>query len=321
MPPFRWDEPAEILPMSGNPAPPGGAVGYCVCGGARLRVGVYAPPGKARGTVLVMTGYSEFLEKYFETIRDLQSQGFAAVLMEWRGHGLSVRALKRAPARLHLRDLDQNIADLEEVWARVMPQMPRPFFGLGHSMGGQIALRTYQRHPDWFAALSLSAPMLGLAAPAFALHALEIWAYVWGLVGWDTRPVLGGAPSRRAGEIADNQVTTDGARFARNEGLMQVHPALMVNQISLGTVRAMMRAMRRSKRPGFLEGLARPIMIGLAGEEKIVSNDALEKAAARLPQAELKRYAGARHEILMERDEIRRAFLRDTIAFFLEHAS
>lgn len=321
LPIFRWDSPARILPMLGNPAPQGGAVGYATGrGGVRLRIGVYGAQGKVRGTVLVMTGYSECLEKYFETLRDLQAEGFATVLMEWRGHGLSARALARTPARLHIRDLDVNLADLEIMRARILSAMPRPHFGLAHSMGGQIALRALARHADWFAALSLSAPMLGLPMAPRALRAVEAWAGFWGALGWDAQPIWGAGRSRRAGRIAHNQVTSDGTRFARNEGLMQLHPELMVNQVSLGFVRAAARAMRASLRAGALEKLATPMLIGQAEEEQIVCNATMVRAAVRLARARLVTYRGARHEILMERDEIRRAFLRDSIALFAAHA-
>ena len=139
-------------------------------------------------------------------------------------------------------------------------------------------------------------------------------------MGLDTRPLLGSAPTRQAGKMAENNVTTDAARFARNEGWMQMHPSLMVNQASLGFVRAALRAMRASAHSNFLQAITTPILLGLAEEERIVSNASIVRAAAQLPHAQLIRYRGARHEILMERDEIRRAFLSDSLAWFRKHA-
>ena len=319
---FRWSEAAPLLAAPNNPAPHGGAAGYMVRpGGVRLRVGVFWPPAPPRATVLVMTGYSEFLEKYFETIRDLQAQDLAVVLMEWRGHGLSARALAHAPARLHLRHLDDNIADLDAVWAGIVQHMPQPCFGLAHSMGGQIALRAAHLWGPRFAALSLSAPMLGLGVPAWAGRALEGWAKARGALGLDTRPLWGAPPSRQAGAIAVNTVTTDGARFARNEALMQMHPSLLVNQVSLGFVRAALRATRRSRRTSFLQAIETPIFLGMAEDEQVVSNASIVQAATGLPRSKLVRYRGARHEILMERDEIRQRFLSDAVAWFRAHAA
>ena len=318
---FRWSAPAPILAAPHQAAPHGGAAGFLARpDGAKLRVGVFWPPEPSRASVLVMTGYTEFLEKYFETIRDLQAQQFAVVLMEWRGHGLSARALTDAPARFHLRDLDDAAADLDALWDGVMQHMPRPHFGLAHSMGGQIALKAAHRNSARFAALSLSAPMLGLPAPAWGQRTLEAWAAAWRLMGLDTRPLVGSAPSRQAGKMAENTVTTDAVRFARNEEWMQMHPSLMVNQVSLGFVRAALRAMRASARPSFLQAVTTPILLGMAEEEQIVSNASIVRAAAQLPQAQLIRYRGARHEILMERDEIRSAFLSDSLAWFHKHA-
>lgn len=61
-------------------------------------------------------------------------------------------------------------------------------------------------------------------------------------------------------------------------------------------------------RPGFLEAIRTPILLGLASHERIVSNRSIELFARRLPNATLHRFAG-RHELLIERDPVRHAVL------------
>ena len=120
------------------------------------------PPRVARGTIVLMTGYSEFIEKYFETIGDLLLRNYCVAILEWRGHGLS-EGNSKDPQRLHLRHFDQNVEDLEDRFERLVRGFcPPPYFGLAHSMGGQISLRAAHKHPGWFAALAHSAPMFGL---------------------------------------------------------------------------------------------------------------------------------------------------------------
>ena len=43
--------------------------------------------------VCIFQGRAEFIEKYFETVRDLRARGFAVATFDWRGQGLSDRAL------------------------------------------------------------------------------------------------------------------------------------------------------------------------------------------------------------------------------------
>jgi lysophospholipase len=56
--------------------------------------------------------------------------------------------------------------------------------------------------------------------------------------------------------------------------------------------------------------------VGIAGEETIVDNAAIRRLAASWPAARTETYPTARHELLMERPEIRRAFLDATEAHF-----
>ena len=59
-----------------------------------IRYGVWSGcQSELRGTVLLLNGRKEYLEKYHETICDLNDRGFAVVSFDWRGQGLSDRLL------------------------------------------------------------------------------------------------------------------------------------------------------------------------------------------------------------------------------------
>ena len=46
---------------------------------------------KPRGTVLLLHGRTEFIEKYYPVIEKLLQRGFAVATLDWRGQGLSER--------------------------------------------------------------------------------------------------------------------------------------------------------------------------------------------------------------------------------------
>src|SRR6201999_4649873 len=71
--------------------------------GVELRFARWAPPAGRKGTVCVFTGRSEYIEKYFETVRDLRDRGFAVAMIDWRGQGHSSRRL-RDPRKGYVRD-------------------------------------------------------------------------------------------------------------------------------------------------------------------------------------------------------------------------
>lgn len=115
--------------------------------GVRLRYAMSRPThGRVRGTVLLLHGRAEFIERYYETITDLDRRGFAVLTFDWRGQGGSQRVL-RDPRRGHVRSFADYDTDLETMVHQVMlPDLPGPYVALGHSTGGQILARVLRRH-------------------------------------------------------------------------------------------------------------------------------------------------------------------------------
>ena len=143
--------------------------------GVTLRAARWRPTTRRdRGTVCILQGRAEFIEKYFETITELRRRGFAVVAFDWRGQGLSGRGLAER-AKGYVRNFDQYGRDLEAIRANVLePYMPKPHFALGHSMGGAIALAEARVGRLPFARLVATSPMLALCmvkSPKVALMA------------------------------------------------------------------------------------------------------------------------------------------------------
>ncbi len=153
----------ELIVTPDNPAPPGG-----VCSNVRtsdrvvLRVARWHPEGQARGTIVLAQGRAEFIEKYFETIGELLARGFAVVTFDWRGQGLSARAVAN-PRKGHVDDFALFERDLEAVFSQaVQPFCPPPYFGLAHSTGASIMLQQARRNASPFARLVLLAPLIDI---------------------------------------------------------------------------------------------------------------------------------------------------------------
>src|ERR1700761_4707764 len=102
----------KLISIPGNPAPDNVVAG-CVKppDGVNLRYALWAPPAGRKGTVCIFPGRSEFIEKYFETVRDLRDRGFAVAVLDWRGQGLSDRPLTDA-AKGHVRRFSDYDIDL-----------------------------------------------------------------------------------------------------------------------------------------------------------------------------------------------------------------
>ncbi len=131
-----------LLATPDNPIPPGAALlSVRTADGLSLRVATWAPTARGvQGTVCLVQGRAEFIEKYFETVAELRGRGFHVVAFDWRGQGGSDRTVED-PHKGHVDDFTEYRLDLAAVEAQVLEgRMPRPFFGLAHSMGGAICL-------------------------------------------------------------------------------------------------------------------------------------------------------------------------------------
>ena len=131
----------------------------CVCG---LLIGLRSADS-VRGTVLLMQGRAEFIEKYFEVVEELRGRGFHVATLDWRGQGGSQRLTKDA-RRGHVRRFSDFGLDVQAfvAWAQA-EDLPQPWFCLAHSMGGAIALTALHGKRLPVERLVTTAPMIGIA--------------------------------------------------------------------------------------------------------------------------------------------------------------
>ncbi len=319
---MNWDAPSRFVELDMNPTPQAAQISVGMLkarDGVMLRNAVFLPEIKdgetLRGTIILMTGYSEFIEKYFETVSDLLALGYAVVMPEWRAHGLS-EGRGSDTSRLHLQDFDVNLRDLEDRWEKLVARLPKPHLGLAHSMGGQISLRAAQAHPNWFDALAQCAPMLGVAVPWHMRQIVKVTALIYRLRGQLDSWMPGQPVAVRPAPLEENRITHDAARFERGEALYASEPMLQVNGRSVGWVATVFDIMPKTLRPAFLRSIKTPLFIASAEDEMLVDNCAHETALKYLPHGQGKFYPKARHELLMEKDATRQAFLADVEAFY-----
>ena len=274
-------------------------------GGVRVRV-MSAPSARspARGSVIVAPGRTEFIEKYFEVVRELQGRGFAVFCIDWRGQGLSGREVENG-LKGHLASFDDPVNDLSTALRLLADRLPRPYIGLAHSMGGGILLRAMQTRRVELDGAAFSAPMWGIAnlgntATSFARFMTAVGA------GGLFAPGVERKWKRE--NFKRNQVTSDKDRHARGQGLIAEEPRLALAGPTNGWVAAAADAIEALAQPGAFAHLRMPILVASAGQELLVDNKSHDAVVGQLPDATHIVVAGAKHEILMERDEFRAQF-------------
>jgi lysophospholipase len=300
---------AGLVEIPSNPAPRN-----AVCDTLRTSDGVtlrYArfPANRSpvRGTVVIVHGRNEFIEKYFETVNDLRRRGFAVLAFDARGQGGSERLIGNK-RKGHVRDFADHVNDFEAVMHElVLPDCPPPYFVLAHSTGAAVAILSAERLRTQVERMVLTAPLLSLAGRSTAgLARISGFLMHFGL-GEAFAPGSG-ATLLQTRPFEGNPFTSDPARYGRTSAIVEADPSLGIGGPTLGWLNAAMRACLRMAQPGFAACVPIPILMVLAGSESVVSNHAAEDFSRRVKTTAHLRIPGARHEILMERNEFRDQF-------------
>lgn len=284
--------------------------------GQKLRYGFVSPGDKAKAVVLFLPGFREFGEKYYELAHDMLKRGFAFWTMDWAGQGGSDRLIPDEPDKVDSLGFEQNILDLDQLIENhikpgVSPDIP--VFILAHSMGAHISLRYLHDHQDGFIkAVALSAPLVRIfqfaAYPSFAarlittLLKMRPTSFVPGhakavRLSKGMRPGEGYSSSDKVRDQIHN-LWSESTDFLRMKG--------PTTRWLYETIRSCAILQKKS----YLRDIKTPVLVGIAGQDKIVFSKATENLAKQLPNGSTLLLEGSRHEILMERDEIRDVFLK-----------
>jgi lysophospholipase len=299
----------KLVSIPANPVPEDVVAGTLKArDGVTIRFARWHPPPGRKGTVCLFQGRAEFIEKYFETVRELRARGFAVATIDWRGQGGSERALSD-PRKGHVRDFSEYEHDVEVLMNEVvLPDCPPPIFAIGHSMGASVMIRIARQGRRWFDRIVLSAPMIKLsgkrnAAPAkFMVRAMR-------LMGMGSLYVPGGSENAVAtGPYVNNVATSDPVRHARTKAVLEAAPELGLGSPTVSWLNAAYRTMDDIASPAYANKIRQPLMLIAAGRDQVVSTAAIEDLAVRLRAGSHLIIAGARHELMMEQDRYRAQF-------------
>lgn len=297
-----------------NPVPENHTAGYFTGHkGVKLRYAIFrSPHSVAKGTVVLLQGRNECIEKYFETVRDLNEQGLWVATFDLRGQGGSARMLPNQ-RRGHVRRFSDYEKDLSIFLTDiVLPDTRLPFFLIGHSTGALIALSAAPYLASRIERMALSAPFLGLSGQVLPSGLIRVITRTLSLAGLGNLPLTG---EQSAAPFDRNVVTTDPVRYKRNQGILEAHPDLGLGPPSCRWLSEAFRAMDRVSRPDHLTRITIPTLILAPTLDKLVPFAAQEALARKFRACQLIPIAGAGHEIFQERDIFRAQVLGAIAAF------
>lgn len=305
-----------LFETPGNPVPPNHFAGFFESfDGMKLRYAVFRSGSSVpRGTIVLLPGRNEPIEKYFETIRDLNAQGLWVAIFDWRGQGGSPRLIKSSPRRGHARRIHDFERDLDIFLEHVvLPDAKLPFFILAHSMGALVALKAAPRLANRIERMALVAPFVGAAGigiPNGLLKFLANMATIFGF-GWIqfSRDTLLDRP------FEANPLTSDPARFARNQAIIKTHPHLGIGPPTARWIATMSDTIDEVATMEHLRKIEVPCLVIAPANDQIVPYESLEALSRKFRAGKLLTVQGAEHEVLQERDIFRGQALAAIQAF------
>lgn len=286
--------------------------------GMGLRWGRLSGSGRHRGHALVLGGYSEFAEKYFELARELASDGWTVWTIDWAGQGGSDR-FPEMPHAGWTPDFERWVSDLDEFWRGMLAHASRGCrVVVAHSMGAHIVLRWLIECRPPVDAVALSAPMTGIDSrpfPSFVARRLAGFAVA---TGFERRYIPGGRDWRAEQDHGSRlaRVTSDPVRVQVQHRYMQEKPELRIGSPTFGWLHEAFRSIDELQAKGRLEEIETPVLVGIPEKDLLVPPRDQRAAALRLKEATIVEVKGSLHEPLMERDEIRGPFVARIMSFF-----
>ncbi len=264
----------------------GSGIGFAECSleadGIRLHRMSWTPPGVPLATLLLVHGLSDHGARYASAARMLASAGIGLQTWDLRGHGRS------GGARGHARHFDVLLQDLDRVRRVVADELTpgAPLFLLGHSLGGLIAIRYLEEHPDAFRGGVIVSPWLGTV--------VQPPAWKVGLAGILSR-VAPGVPFRA--RIPSGFLSHDPAIGRRFDADPLAHD-IITPRLWTEVTRAIDLAFARADR------IRVPVLFLLAGNDRIVDTARSREFGASIPgdRADVRVLDGRFHEILNETD-------------------
>jgi lysophospholipase len=270
--------------------------------------GIFFRNPKPRGTIVVLTGFTEPYLKYTEVFFDLYQQGYSIISYDHRGQGLSPHLSQQNPQVAHCEHFSDYTDDfqvfMDEVVKKRAPDHSRIFL-LAHSMGGAIALSYLELdHHFPFQKAFLNAPMLSVKTDPYPQFVALALVKLMHFLGKQDAYAPGSHDYDPGQAFEVNRVTSSRPRYDLEHEIQKEFPSAWIGGPSNGWVEESLITSKRIRLN--INKVKIPLMMITTGKDEFVnSSEITESCMSIRSHCTLIDIPLSKHETLMEQDRIR----------------
>lgn len=269
-----------------------------------------------KGTIVLVHGLGESLEKYDEMIYYFVNMGYSVFAMEHRGHSRSGR-LGMDETQVNIESFDYYVEDLKNfIDTIVLPEAEGDrMYLFGHSMGGCISARFLETYTDYFDAAVLCAPMLDIDSGNVPSFLAKMIAHVASKTKYADKYILGKGPYTDIYSY-EEAYTTSEARYKR---AWQTRIDEEVTQMGDGSFRWLSEsynAIKKAISKSEVSKIQVPVLLFQGGQDSLVCPEGQNTFVKNVPNCSMIRYEDAKHEVYGETDVILADFLKNIFGFY-----
>ncbi len=274
---------------------------------------IFEVPG-ANKAILLSAGRTEAAVKYKEVIFDLYRNGYSVYIHDHRGQGQSGR-MTEDPEMGYIDDFQFYIDDMKYFYDQyIATENYVKTYLLAHSMGGAIGMTYLEQYPADFNAAAFSSPMLGLkpgTCGATKLFGGKRTKYALGQSGYKDDK----------SKFKKNTLTGSRVRYDRMIDAFEKVPEA---RLGGATYQWVNRSCDQFKYIFYnIDKINTPFILFSAEKEKIVypyAHQKFMKAAEELGKECIAyEVEDAKHELLIETDELRSGTINKALDFYANY--
>ncbi len=266
---------------------------------------------KEKGAILISDGRTEAVVKYKEVIYDLFMNGYSIYIHDHRGQGFSGRMISDSDMGF-IDEFQNYIDDMKQFYDSIIaPKNHKSKYLLAHSMGGAIGIIYLEQHPNDFKAAAFSSPMLGFSFPTCLVVSV--------LLSDEPEYAIGNKNYKDGIEpFAENTLTNSKIRYNRMLDVFEEYPKAKLGGASYQWVNKSCTAFDYIFEN--YKNIKTPVILFSGGEEEIVDpsahNKFIEKLISNGQNAKGYFVDGAKHELFIEKDVVRKQVLTKIFNFY-----